>query len=250
MKVVDKKHLGIIGYGAMARFMAKHLRTHFVLHIYSPNSKPEHAAEHASLEEAASQPFVLLCTPVQVLEQVLLDCKNFFKPGALVLDVCSVKTIPLELLAKHLPKNVDYIGTHPVFGPDSGKDGIAELTVALCPGRASKARYKKLAEFLRTAYKLKVVECSAQEHDTEMAYALSLTHLISRSINVMDIPKLTLSTKSYDLMMAIKENLSGDSEELFVTIQNYNPYAKAVRQHFIAQIEKLEELLERREARD
>ena len=43
--------------------------------------------------------------------------------GPLIVDVLSVKEHPRKVLLDILPKECDILCTHPMFGPDSGKNG-------------------------------------------------------------------------------------------------------------------------------
>src|SRR5437899_3211004 len=151
---MKKSHLGLIGYGNMGKFAAKYLRKHFVLHVYDPNSKSDKTSENVGLSAAASQPIVVLAMPVQRLESVLKKIQSHVKPNALVLDICSVKVIPMQMLQKYLPASVEYIGTHPIFGPQSGRYGIDGLQIAVCKGRVSESRYKAFIRFLHKKLKL------------------------------------------------------------------------------------------------
>ncbi|MFX9058099.1 prephenate dehydrogenase/arogenate dehydrogenase family protein, partial [Acinetobacter baumannii] len=88
------------------------------------------------------------------------------RPGALVVDVCSIKTRPLEILERALPPGVDLLGTHPLFGPESGRAGLAGLRIALCPVRGRRAGQAR--RFLRRLG-LAVTVTTAAEHDRQMA---------------------------------------------------------------------------------
>ncbi len=241
-----RKSIGIIGYGAFSEFMVPHLVPYFDVFVSSrrkitnlPNS-----ARSATLEQVCQCDIVIISVTVQALEGVLQKIKNQLKPHSLVLDVCSVKVIPVELMNKYLPKTVQILATHPVFGPQSGKNGITGLPIAIYPVRLSSQTLQAVKQFLGRDLELEVIEMTPEQHDKEMAYSLALTHLIARSFKDMDIPKLRLPTQSYKLMLAIKENLSSDSMELFQTIQNYNPYALKVRQDFVKHLEQLENKIE------
>lgn len=41
----------------------------------------------------------------------------------LIVDVASVKEHPRNILLEHLPEECDVLATHPMFGPDSARDG-------------------------------------------------------------------------------------------------------------------------------
>ena len=45
-----------------------------------------------------------------------------FKRSTLFVDVLSVKEFPKRLLLDRLPRSMDILCTHPMFGPDSGRE--------------------------------------------------------------------------------------------------------------------------------
>ena len=56
------------------------------------------------------------------------------------------------------------------------------------------------------------------------------------------IPKFNFTTKSYDYLLSLIDNVGEDSIELYKTIQKYNPYAKKVKKDFLNKLKKLEDL--------
>jgi len=87
----------------------------------------------SSLAETAACRVVLLACPVETLEVVTKAISPHLRPGAVVLDVGSVKMIPAEIMCRNLPEHVGIVGTHPLFGPQSARDGIRGLKIAICP---------------------------------------------------------------------------------------------------------------------
>ena len=81
----------------------------------------------------------MIAVPVQQMEKVLRSIAKLVKPGALVIDVGSVKLKPAKLMKEILPAGVDIVGTHPLFGPQSGKKGIKNLNVVVCDVRGKRA---------------------------------------------------------------------------------------------------------------
>ena len=59
----------------------------------------------------------------------------------------------------------------------------------------------------------------------------------------MDIPDVDQKTNAYQQLLNIKRYLGQDSFELFKTIEEENPYAKSVREHFMKELEQLHNLL-------
>ena len=245
-----KRSLSIIGFGSFGRFMAGHLRDHFEVAVCDRVNVEDLAkaagVRPASLTEAARAEIIVLCVPVQHLAGLLTEVGPLIASRAatgdrVVVDVSSVKLKPVEMMLNMLPPDVGIIGTHPLFGPQSGKDGIAGLPIALCPARAHSATIEEVRGFLGQTLRLRVVDVSPDEHDRQMAYVQGLTHLLSRALGEMMLPQTPLATMAYERLLAMRSNLQHDSWELFLTIERENPYAADVRSLFdrtLAQIEQ------------
>ncbi len=244
--IQQKRELGFIGYGGFGRFIIPHLKPYFNITVFDNldlSAKAKEQGVHwGSLEEVASKELVALAVPVQFLENLLINIKNLVQPKALVFDLSSVKLKPIELMLKYLPEHVDIIGTHPLFGPQSGKDGIEGLNIVVCPVRTKKNH--NLIRFFSKELKLNVMERTPIVHDKQMAYVQALTHFVGRAVNAMDIPDVEQKTPAYQYLLYIKRNLGQDSMDLFLTIEKENPYAKEVRDQFIEELKVLNKLLE------
>ncbi|MFC3133522.1 hypothetical protein ACFOHM_11125, partial [Microbaculum marinum] len=160
------------------------------------------------------------------------------KPGTLVVEVCSIKMKPLAVLAGCLPGSVDIVGTHPLFGPQSGRHGIAGLNVVVCtppgrPGPRAERAARRVAGLLRSLG-LSVIRTGADEHDRQMAYVQGLTHAIARAIAALEVPPLDMTTATWRHLMRMADMVGGDSDDLFRTITRDNPHAAAVRERFAA----------------
>lgn len=236
--------LGIIGFGNFGRFAAAHLVRHFAeVVVHDPRdvalalTLPGCTA--VSLEQAASARKVLLAVPLTALRGVLDRVAPHLETGALVMDVASVKVRPLELMRERLPPHVDFVGTHPLFGPQSGAGGLRGLKIALCGGRCPKQRRARLSAFLSERLQLQVFEVAPDEHDRQMAYVQALTHLLGWTFKGLNPPPTPLSTLAYDSLRHLADNVRDDSIELFHTIQRGNPFAAEVRQRFINELQRL-----------
>lgn len=229
--------LGLIGAGAFGQLCLRDLGPHFAVTVADPRPDlPAIAAAHGAttgtLAQAAAQDVVILAMPVRALEDVARQAAPHLRPGALVLDVCSIKTKPLDMLRRILPAAVDIVGTHPLFGPQSGKDGIAGLRIAVCPARGH--RTAAVCRFLRTRLGLAVMPTTPEQHDRQMAYVQGLTHLISRTVVEMDLPELTQTTATFTHLMRMVDTVRHDSEALFRTITQDNPFVAEVKAEFFA----------------
>jgi prephenate dehydrogenase len=245
-KKQSKKELGFIGLGGFGRFIIPHLKPYFDITVFDTIDLSAKAKElgvrWGSLKEVSSKELVALAVPVQFLEELLINIKGYVQPKALVFDLSSVKIKPVKLMLKHLPEYVDIIGTHPLFGPQSGKEGIEGLNIVVCPVRTKKSH--SLIRFFSKELKLNVMERTPIVHDKQMAYVQALTHFVGRAVNAMDIPDVEQKTPAYQYLLYIKRNLGQDSLDLFLTIEKENPYAKEVRDQFIEELKVLNKLLE------
>jgi prephenate dehydrogenase len=244
-KTARMKSIGIIGFGSFGQFIIQHLKPYFSIHVTNLVDKSKEAKEYgvnwSPLEEVVQCDVVILCVPVQYLEKLLQDIAPMIRPGTMVVDVSSVKVKPVQLMEKYLPDTVQIIGTHPLFGPQSGRDGIEGLNIVVCPVKTD--LFHNIVRFFSEVLKLNVLLRTPDVHDQQMAYVQALTHFIGRAVNEMDIPDVEQKTPAYQYLLDIKRNLGKDSLDLFNTIEKENPYAKDIRQSFIKELNLLHDKL-------
>lgn len=239
--------LGIVGFGSFGRFMAQHLRPFFDISVYDRVDVAA-VAEAAGvrsvpLAEVLGSEIVVLAVPVQELAEVLRQAAGQIASSTLVCDVGSVKVKPMALMAEHLAPGIEVVGTHPMFGPQSGRDGIEGLKIVLCPLRTT--RLESIRGFLADQLKLQVLEMEPEHHDHEMAYIQGLTHWMAKALRELKVPDLDLSTPAYRHLLTIEEILREDSLELFLTVERENPYAARARKELLRKLREIEEVIER-----
>lgn len=225
--------LGIIGFGAFGRLMARHLRPHFRLCAHDPALPTGRCVEGVvldSLAAAAGCPVVVLAVPVSRLADTVRAIGPHLQPGALVLDVGSVKLVPAEIMRRGLPDHVEIVATHPLFGPQSARDGIRGLKVAVCPVRGGRA--PRMAAFLRRALGLDAILTTPEAHDREAAVVQGLTHLTAKVLVQMEPLPARMTTRSFELLMQGVGMVRHDAPEVFQAIKQANPYAPQVRRRF------------------
>jgi prephenate dehydrogenase len=140
--------------------------------------------------------------------------------------------LPARWMSELLPAHADLVATHPLFGPQSARNGLAGLRFVVCPVRGR--RHRQVAAFGRRLG-LKVTVTTPEEHDREMAYVQALTHLIGRSLVNMGIPDEQLKTQSYQHLLDLCGLIGADTFELFTAIQTQNPFAREVATAFVDQ---------------
>ncbi len=228
--------VGIIGFGAFGQLAAQHLAPHLSLCAYDPALPPGPSGVPGlalvGLADAASRPVLILAAPVSRLEEAVAAVSPHLRPGALVLDVGSVKSLPAEIMRRGLPAHVDIVATHPLFGPQSARHGIAGLKIAVCPIRGG--RGPRVAAFLRRALRLDVIVTTPEAHDREAATVQGLTHLIAKVLVQMEPLPTRMTTRSFDLLMQAVGMVRDDAPEVFQAIERSNPYSREVRERFFA----------------
>ena len=236
------KEIGIIGFGQFGQFMAQHLASFFDVTVCD-NSDLQAEAQKLGIEWGdfdivAAKEIVIFAVPLSAFEQVLSRAVTFLRSDAICFDVCSVKMQPLDMMRRILPETVEIIGTHPLFGPQSGREGIAGMRVALCPVRTDKI--DEIKSFLTEKLHLRVFEKTPEAHDEEMAHVQALTHFVARALDELHVSDSELATVSYEELMRAARLVSEDSWALFQTIQQGNPFAGKKRKAFIEKLIELE----------
>lgn len=236
------KTLGIVGFGSFGRFMARHLESRFTIRVHDRRDVSDEAAQmgvrSSTLAEVAGCEIFVLAVPVQNMEEVLVELAGMPRRPEIVIDVGSVKVKPMDLMNRYLPSEVEVVGTHPMFGPQSGRHGIAGLKIVLCPLRTT--RLQRIRQFLGDELGLEVLEMSAESHDAEMAYIQGLTHWIAKALREIRLPDLGLATPAYRHLLKIEEILREDSAALFRSIEVENPYAADARRELLAKLEEIQ----------
>lgn len=239
----------MFGLGAFGRLIVRHLAPYFEICACDPSPEARDFAERhnvtlVSLADAAACPIVVLATPIRTLQTLAQQIAPHLQPDALVVDVGSVKVKPAQWLLEALPDHVSILCTHPLFGPQSARDGIRGLEIVICPIRIAPERLEQVAHCLTQRLELKVSQTTPEEHDRTLATVQGLTHMIAKVLSGLEPLPRVHTTLSYDLMMQGVGLVQGDSDELFLSIERDNPFAAEVRTRFFAEIDALRSRLE------
>jgi len=224
------KTVGILGYGSFGEFLVRKLNSKLTLKVYDPFQKVP-AKYVATLAEIGSCDYVVLSVPVSSYESLLKELSPLLGREAVIVDIASVKTIPVALLDELLP-NQNRVVMHPLFGPQSAEKSYWGHVVVMCPDVSDGHSYAEVKDFI-IDQGLAVVEKTPEDHDKEMAFAQGLTFYLARALLTMGIHDIELITPSFRKLLDLAELESHHSEELFRTIQTGNPYLNKIRTQFI-----------------
>ncbi|MCB9062654.1 MAG: prephenate dehydrogenase/arogenate dehydrogenase family protein [Halobacteriovoraceae bacterium] len=236
--------IGIIGIGRLGALIARYLSQDFKIIAYDQNySAPlakKMGIEWGEFDEICEQKIIIPIVPISAFENVIREMAPKLKPGTLVIDVCSVKILPSEIMLRYLPQHTQILATHPMFGPDSAKDTLFGKKVALCPIRIESEILNNLKKYLANN-SINVIETTPDKHDQEIAHSLVLTHFIGRALIDYDAKPLEIDTLGYRRLMKILKTVENDTWQLFIDMNKYNPYAAEVRTNFLKALSNINE---------
>lgn len=200
-----------------------------------------------SEEEVLGADVLFLCVSISAIEGVLERISPSIRPETVVFDTCSVKVHPARLMEQLLPEGIEIIASHPMFGPDSAREGLDGLPMVFCPVHASRETVGQWMSVFE-GYRLKVMEMTPEEHDRKAAYTQGVTHFIGRVLGDLNLEESEIGTLGYHKLLEVVEQTCNDPVQLFLDLQNYNPFTKEmrneVRRSFEGTLHKLEKLKE------
>ena len=232
--------VGVFGLGRFGAFWAGLLAKTFNVDGYSrnPDRLTPPGVRRVSYQELFNCQVIFLCNAISSMESVLKEMTDNLKSGTLVVDTCSVKVYPVTLMKTLLPESVSILGTHPMFGPDSGKDGVKGLPIVLCQERVSDEQYIFWKDRFRQMG-LTLQEMTADEHDREAAYTQGITHFIGRTLNELNLHESPIGTAGYSRLLDIIRQTCNDPWQLFLDLQKFNPYTSSMRRDLHRGLEKM-----------
>jgi prephenate dehydrogenase len=240
---VKIKTVGILGFGRFGSMVYRYLKDRVNVVVFdSDPSKLEGLKEGVAFEEIAKADLLVLAVPISAIPRACRKLAPYLTKRQVVLDTCSVKEKPVKWMLENLPSDVQILGTHPLFGPDSGKDGIAGFKIALCPVTIRKANYKAICNFLRSL-ELVLIETSPEEHDRQIAVSQAIFHLIAEAMRRLEWGAKPISTPGPDSFYPLVKTVQRDTNQLFHDMERENPYAAECRKQFIRELLRLDQEL-------
>jgi prephenate dehydrogenase len=232
--------IGVIGLGRFGSLWARLLAAKGGVLGYnrSPGRPTPAGVTAATLEQVCACDTLFLCVSISAVEETALAIADHIRPGTVVLDTCSVKEYPLSVLRKTLPEEVGIIGTHPMFGPDSVKDGLNGLPMIICRERAD----EEIVQFWIDRFcglGLSVIEMTAAEHDREAAYTQGITHFVGRVLRELDVQPSRIATLGYRKILEVVEQTCNDPMQLFVDLQRHNRFTVDMRRDLTAAFSRI-----------
>jgi prephenate dehydrogenase len=212
----DLKQITVIGLGLLggsvaltAQRFAGPVRVVGFSHRAATRKKAKEILISAEIAEnltdsVAGSDIVILATPISTFEEIFAQIAASLKAGAIVTDVGSTKIRPHKWAKKTLPKNVNYVGSHPIAGSEQrgvefARDDLFEQ--ADCILTVTKNTNKKAVSVLKDFWtkmgcRLKVM--TPAEHDKVFANVSHLAHITAAALlNANNTDQLKYAGKGF-----------------------------------------------------
>lgn len=139
-------------------------------------------------EAVAGAEVVVIAVPLGAVPTLLDGAAPALAPGALLVDVGSVKAEVVDQIEARLPGGVEFVGCHPLagterFGPAAATpDLFRGRPCIVCPTNQTSQAALRRAHDLWVALGAEVVEMGSAEHDGLMAAASHLPHVAAYAL--------------------------------------------------------------------
>ncbi len=132
---------------------------------------------------------VVFCTYPKTIVKLVEQNRAYFKQGAVVSDVCGIKTDLAKTMTSLLPEGVDYVGGHPMAGKEV--EGFSNASPELfwmtgfiiTPSHQAKpesvALIHDMAHYIGAT---RITQASPEEHDGVIAYTSDLMHIAASAL--------------------------------------------------------------------
>lgn len=230
------KQISIVGFGRFGKTLYRLIKDDFAIVLYNRSEIDLDATELTKntvvtkdLSEVYKSDVIFYAVPISSFEEVISSHKKYFTESQLLIDVLSVKLHPAQVFSEYLrDSKTQVLLTHPMFGPDSSKNGFEGLPMIIDKFKTEDNTYNFWKEYFQ-GKKLRVIEMSADEHDKIAANSQGLTHFIGRLLEEYKIEETPIDSLGTKKLLEIKEQTCNDTWQLFTDLQHYNPHTKQMR---------------------
>lgn len=229
------KQISLVGFGRFGRVLYRLLKDDFAITLYNRNKitrDPEFTAATvitSKISDIYKSDVIFYAIPIESFEKVIGSHRKYFRDRHLLIDVLSVKMLPKKVFTKYLKgSKTQAMLTHPMFGPDSSREGFEGLPLIIDQFMADNLSFN----FWRNVFaskKLNVIHMSAREHDRIAANSQGLTHFIGRLLEAYGLEPTTIDSLGTKKLLEVKGQTCNDTWQLFTNLQHFNPYTKRMR---------------------
>ncbi|MBR4446921.1 prephenate dehydrogenase [Methanobrevibacter sp.] len=250
-----KMNVGIIGGSdGLGKTLIYYFRDEFEVYITARDHKKGRAVadelgvnyieSNAGLANISD--ILIISVPIQHTCDVIREVAPFIKSGSVMIDVTSVKEGPAKTMSEVLPDSVEYIPTHPVFGPRTTE--LDNQVIVLTADKKGKW-YDKVYKYLESK-NMRIIETSAEKHDFMMSIVQVLTHFsFISTASAIEKLKVDISETEdyespiYNLMIDMIARIVSQNPYLTYNIQAMNKNGPKIRNTFADAVLELRDVI-------
>jgi prephenate dehydrogenase len=222
MGLINNPKVGIVGgSGRMGAWLKELLEERGLVVMSAGRSSDLTPAEMARQCDV-----VVISVPIADTESVIKEIGPLVPEEGLIMDLASVKKMPIEAMMKYSSAQV--VGVHPLFGADVRSD--TDLRVAICPGRGDDGLRWIADIFIDEKYKVTIID--PKEHDRMMGLIQGVNHFATLALGLcisrsgLDVSDLhNLSTETFLVRLERIKAIIDQPAELFRSLLMENPSA-------------------------
>jgi len=195
----------------------------------------------SNVEAVEGADWVLVCVSLDGLEGVLMEIGSRIQSGQVVMDIGSIKEIPVNLLHKYVKKGIT-LGTHPVFGP--GAKSLEGQNFVLTPVNEEERRFAAEFKGWLEERDAKVAVTSPRRHDELMSLVLGFPHFVGlvagdALMNNSDfVEAKQVGGASYKLLLTLVEAVSSEEPVFYSNLHMSLPEMEKIEGLFLEKVEE------------
>ena len=200
-----------------------------------------------SVGDVVDTDVLLISVPIDITGDVIERVGPEMRKGSLMMDITSVKKVPVEMMSRVTGEGVEILGTHPLFGP-SAKSICGQTIIFVPVAERVGALYRRVYKlFERSGAKIEIL--SAEEHDRLMSVLQGLTHFVLIAFGIalkelgFDVKRArAVMSPMYEILMDFVGRILHQDPRLYALIQ-LNFEMGEIHKTFLAVANRLHELI-------
>jgi len=193
---------------------------------------------------------VLICVPIENFEDVVKEIHSHIRPNQVVMDICSIKEIPVKTMHKYI-KNGTTLGTHPVFGP--GVKNIKNENFILTPINNKEKMFAEKFKSWLEKRRANVFIMSPRKHDELMSVVLGLPHFLGLVVcdtlldygNFLEMKKV--AGASYKMLLTLAEAVASEETKSYTNLQMNLPEIEKIEGLFFEKSKEWLDMVRRKD---
>lgn len=248
-------NVGIIGGSdGLGKTLVYYFRDEFDVYISGrDHKKGKNVADELNVKYIESNAglanisdMLVISVPIHHTSEVIREVAPFMKEGSVMIDVTSIKEEPSRTMAEVLPDSIEYIPTHPIFGPRT--TDLNNQVIVLTPDKKGKW-YDRVYNYL-AGKNMRIIETTAAKHDYMMSIVQVLTHFsfISTASAIEKLKVDLAETEDYEspiynLMIDLIARIVSQNPYLTYYIQSMNNNGPKIRNTFADAVIELRDVI-------